>query len=158
MIRERSDLNFYFITKRPERFTEVLPDDWGEGYDNVRVCCTCENQEMTDKRLPVFLDLPIKHKEIIHEPMLEPISINRYLELYPGKIECISCGGESGDNARILKYEWVLNTRAQCIQHNVSFSFHQTGSYFEKDDRIYHIERKYQESQAAKAGIDAIFD
>ncbi|MGN0242280.1 MAG: hypothetical protein ACI4CS_11375 [Candidatus Weimeria sp.] len=105
----------------------MLPDDWGDGYDNVRVCCTCENQEMTDKRLSVFLDLPIKHKEIIHEPMLESISISRYLELYPGKIEC------------------------------VSFSFHQTGSYLEKDGRIYHIERKYQENQAAKAGIDAIF-
>lgn len=29
MIKERSDLNFYIITKRIERFSVFLPDDWG---------------------------------------------------------------------------------------------------------------------------------
>ena len=37
-------------------------------------CCTCENQNRADYRLPVFLELPIKHRTVIHEPMLEPVS------------------------------------------------------------------------------------
>jgi protein gp37 len=43
MMKERSDLTFYFITKRPDRFYASLPDDWGLGWDNIRICCTCEN-------------------------------------------------------------------------------------------------------------------
>ena len=80
MIRERSDCSFYMITKRPERIREVLPSDWGDGYENVEISCTCENQRMADKRLPIFLELPIPNKSIIHEPMLERINIRPYLK------------------------------------------------------------------------------
>ena len=52
MMKIRSDLHFYFITKRPQRFHEGLPEDWGDGYDNVHICCTCENQYEADTRLP----------------------------------------------------------------------------------------------------------
>ena len=68
MIRAREDLHFVIITKRIERFMECIPPDWGRGYENVTVCCTCENQEMADRRLPVFLEMPVRHKETIHEP------------------------------------------------------------------------------------------
>lgn len=54
MIRQRSDLHFAIITKRIHRFTQALPEDWGEGYPNVTILCTCENQEQADKRLPIF--------------------------------------------------------------------------------------------------------
>jgi protein gp37 len=153
-MEERSDLRFLFITKRPERFWESLPPDWGDGYQNVHICCTCENQETTDKRLPGFLKLPIKHRSIIHEPMLEAIDIRSYLEKYHDMIESVICGGESGNNARLCDYEWVLSTRKQCIEYNVPFSFRQTGANFRKGNRIYRIKRKHQMSQAARAGID----
>ena len=65
MMRERSDLWFYFFTKRIDRFMECIPPDWGDGYDNVLVGCTVENQAMADYRLPIFRQLPIKHKSII---------------------------------------------------------------------------------------------
>ncbi len=153
-IKERSDLYFFFITKRPERFWVSLPSDWGDGYQNVHICCTCENQKMADKRLPVFLELPIKHRAIIHEPMLEAINIRPYLERYKGRIENVTCGGESGSQARLCDYEWVLSTREQCIEYNVPFRFRQTGAKFRKGNRTYRIKRKYQMSQAARAGID----
>jgi len=35
MMKARPDLEFYFITKRPERFSVGLPSDWGDGYENV---------------------------------------------------------------------------------------------------------------------------
>ena len=156
MMRERDDLDFFFITKRPDRFYESLPGDWGSGYDNVTICCTCENQYQTDKRLPVFLELPIKHKHIIHEPMLEAINIEKYLEKYGPEIECVSVGGETGDGARMLDYAWVLNTHIQCVKYDVAFSFHQTGNTLKKGDKIYNIPRKDQELQAKKAGLDYV--
>ena len=154
MMKERQDLNFFFVTKRPNRFYISLPEDWDDGYENVHICCTCENQYQTDRRLPVFLNLPIRHKEIIHEPMLQEIHIEKYLEQYHDQIECVSCGGESGEGARLCDYGWIIITKMQCVEYGVPFHFHQTGSLFKRGSRIYHIDRKDQEEQARKSGID----
>lgn len=152
MMHRRSDLNFYIVTKRIDRFTVGLPSDWGDGYDNVTICSTCENQQTADYRLPILLDLPIKHREIIHEPMLEKIDIEKYLS--SGKIEEVTCGGESGPDARLCSFDWILSTREQCVRQNVHFHFKQTGANFLKDGKLYHIKRNMQMSQARKAGID----
>lgn len=151
MIRERSDLYFYFFTKRIDRFMECIPDDWGDGYDNVMVGCTIENQEMTDYRLPIFKSVPIKHKSLTIAPLLEHVDVSNYLD---ETIEEVSVGGESGVNARPCNYDWILDLRRQCVEKNVPFRFHQTGAYFIKDGKMYRIHRKYQLSQAHKAGID----
>lgn len=151
MISLRSDLHFFIISKRIDRFRVNLPLDWGEGYDNVTVCCTCENQEMADYRLPIYLDLPIKHKRIICEPLLEKINISQYLN---SSIECVSVGGESGEDARICNFDWILDIRNQCIENNVNFNFHQTGAKFMKDGKTYNIKRELQMKQAKKANID----
>lgn len=64
MMRERPDLHFLFLTKRIERFWNCIPDDWGDGYENVTIGCTVENQARADKRLSLFKTLPIRHKNI----------------------------------------------------------------------------------------------
>ena len=97
MIRIRSDLRFFFITKRIDRLMQVLPPDWGGGYENLAVGCTVENQAMADYRLPLLLDAPLRHKLVICAPLLGPLDIARYL--IPG-IEEVSVGGESGRPAR----------------------------------------------------------
>ena len=109
---------------------------------------------MTDQRLPLFLELPIRHKSIIHEPMLESINIRPYLKQYQNAIEQVTCGGESGPEARICNYAWVLDTMMQCVEYNVSFHFKQTGACFKRGSKIYQIERNDQMTQAAKANID----
>ena len=152
IMRYRSDLNYKIITKRPERIKECLPEDWWGGYKNVTIICTCENQETADKRIPVLLSVPIAHREIIHEPMLERIDIEKYLA--GGFIEAVTCGGESGNNARPCNYDWVLFTREQCMRNNVSFTFKQTGASFIKNGKHYSIERPLQMKQAKKADID----
>ena len=152
MVKQRQDLHFYIITKRIERFNVSLPGDWNDGYDNVTICATAENQKMADERLPILVDLPIKHKEIIHEPMLEEINIEKYLAT--GCVENVICGGESGENARICNYSWIINTRNQCIKYNVPFYFKQTGANFMKDGKVYKVDRKDQMKQASKANIN----
>ncbi len=151
MIRERSDCMFYFFTKRIDRFADCIPADWGDGYPNVLIGCTVENQAMADRRLPIFMSAPIRHKIITTAPLLEQINILPYLD---SSIEEVSVGGESGVNARPCHYDWILDLRRQCVEKNVPFRFHQTGAYFVKDGKLFRIMRKYQLSQAHKAGID----
>lgn len=151
MMRMRQDLMFYFFTKRIDRLEKCLPREWGEGFDNVIIGCTVENRAMADYRLPIFKSLPIKHKSIIVAPMLEHMDISAYID---EEIEEVSVSGESGADARVCDFEWVLDIRRQCIEKNVPFRFHQTGAHFIKDGKMYHIKRKYQLSQAAKAGIN----
>lgn len=151
MIRERSDCEFLFITKRITRFAQCLPEDWGAGYANVSVCCTVENQAKVDERLPVFRDAPIHHKMIVCEPLLEHIDLSEYLGDW---VESVNVGGESGEEARLCDYEWILDIRRQCIAANVPFCFRQTGANFKKDRKLYRIPRKLQSAQARKANIN----
>jgi protein gp37 len=151
MIQLRSDLHFLIITKRIDRFSVNLPPDWGDGYNHVTICSTCENQDRADYRLPILLSLPIKHKAIICEPLLEPVNLSRWLN---PSIESVTVGGESGSDARICDFGWVFDIRNQCLEKNISFHLRQTGARFVKDGRLYNIKRKDQHSQAAKAGID----
>jgi len=151
MIRERSDLHFLIVTKRIHRFKVNLPEDWEDGYDNVSICCTVENQEMANYRLPIFMTLPIKHRSIICEPLLGKIDLSSFLN---SSIKQVVVGGESGNEARVCDYDWVLDIRRQCMDAKVAFHFKQTGARFNKDGKVYRIERKFQHSQASKAKID----
>ena len=150
MMKERSDLHFLFLTKRIERFMDCIPSDWGEGYDNVTIGCTIENQDRADQRLSLFSKMPIKHKNIICQPLIEKIDIEKYLD----KVELVVVGGESDRNARTLDYNWVLDIRKQCIRKNVPFEFRQCGTHFLKDGKEYTIPTKQLMSQARKANIN----
>ena len=150
MIKERQDCTFLFLTKRIERFMECTPEDWGDGYDNVVVCCTIENQKNADYKLEIFSKLPIKHKCSTAQPLLQKIDIEKYLD----DIALVVVGGESDREARPLDYSWVLDIREQCIRKKVSFEFRQCGTYFIKDGKQYKLQTKDLCSQAKKAGID----
>ncbi|MEW9079358.1 DUF5131 family protein [Terrisporobacter glycolicus] len=150
MIKERSDLKFLFLTKRIDRFKNCIPKDWHDGYDNVIVCCTIENQNNADYKLSIFKDLPIKHKCITAQPLLENIDIQKYLD----DIELVVAGGESDYNARPLNYDWVLHVRNQCIKANVNFEFRQCGTYFLKDNKMYKLQVKDLCKQAKLANIN----
>jgi len=150
MIRERKDLHFHIITKRIDRFEQCAPPDWGEGWGNVTICSTCEDQERTDHRLPILLGLPIRHRQVICEPMLGEINMEKYLA--SGLIEHVVCGGESGNRARPCDFRWIREVRRECIRCGVPFTFKQTGAVFIKDGRTYNIERKDQMAQARRSG------
>ena len=154
MMRIRSDLQFVFFTKRIERLASVLPPDWGDGYENVVIGCTCENQARADERLPIFLSVPIAQRWIICEPLLGPIDLAPYLAT--GGVREVSAGGESGEGARVCDYEWVLGIRDACRAAGVAFSYHQTGALLRRDGRIWRIPRARQHEQAKRANIDII--
>lgn len=150
MMRERQDLNFLFLTKRIHRFMDCIPEDWGEGYGNVTVGCTVENQDRADDRLSIFRELPIRHKNIICQPLIGAIDLAPYLK----GVELVVVGGESDKNARPLDYAWVLSIREQCMARHVHFEFRQCGTHFIKDGRSYTLSVRDLCSQAKKAGIN----
>lgn len=151
IIKKRSDLSFVIITKRIVRFMDCIPSDWGEGYPNVQVICTMENQKQCDIRFPVFNKLPIKKKSVTCEPLLGPIDMEKYLS---PQIDVVVAGGESGIGARLCDYDWILDIRRQCVNKGVSFYFKQTGANFKKGDKTYNIPRYLQHKQAGKANIN----
>ena len=154
MMRQRPDLHFVFFTKRIHRLQSLLPPDWGDGYDNVTVGCTCENQARADERLPIFLSLPLLHREIVCEPLLSAIDLRNYLD--PAQIERVSVGGESGEQARVCDFTWVMQIRQACADAGVRMTYHQTGALLRRDNRVYHIPRRMQHEQARRADIDLL--
>ena len=132
----RPDVKFFLLTKRPERVRETLPPDFGDGWENIFFNVTCENQRRADERIPILLDLPFKHKGIMCAPFIERVSIEPYLA--DGQIEQVICGGENYDGARPLDFEWVKSLRAECMRHNVTFAFIETGTIFIKDGKLFH--------------------
>ncbi|MBP3658538.1 MAG: DUF5131 family protein, partial [Oscillospiraceae bacterium] len=129
---------------------QCAPADWGSGYENVVVCCTIENQRNADKKLSVFRSLPIKHKCITAQPLIERVDLESYLD----GVELVVVGGESDREARPLDYSWVLDIRAQCIRNQVNFEFRQCGTHFIKDGRAYTLQTRDLCRQARLAGIN----
>lgn len=152
IMRIRSDVNFHLITKRPERIKALLPDDWGEGWTNVDLGVTAENQRTAEIRLPILLELPFKYKGIMATPLLSDIQIEEYIS--SGKIDYVIAGGENYDGARSCRYEWVKSLYEQCVKYNVRFEFYETGYKFIKDGKLYTIPRLLQREQALKSGLN----
>ena len=67
IMRIRSDVKFFLLTKRPERILSCLPSDWKDGWENIMINVTAENQKRADERIPILLDLPfIKESYVLH--------------------------------------------------------------------------------------------
>jgi len=152
LMRIRSDVIFFLLTKRPERVTEHLPKDWGDGWDNIFFNVTAENQRRADERIPILLELPFKHKGVMCAPFIGQVSIRKYLET--GQIEQVLCDGENYDGARPCHFDWVRSLRQECIDNNVTFVFCGTGRRFIKDGRLYKLDGNgLQSQQAYKSGM-----
>ncbi|MBD5323123.1 MAG: DUF5131 family protein [Bacteroides sp.] len=155
IIKERSDVKFFLLTKRPDRVLQSLPPDWGNGWDNVFFNVTCENQRRADERIPILLELPFRHKGIMTAPLIGPVNIEPYLAT--GQIEQVIAGGENYDGSRPCDFDWVKSLSAQCRVHDVTFCFIETGTEFIKDGRRYHLQGKQLQSRMAhKAGVNHI--
>lgn len=132
IIKIRKDCIFDITTKRPERVLQCLPKDWGKGWNNVLINCTIENQQQANKRLPIYLDLPLVSYSIMAQPLLENLDLTIYLKTK--KINIINVEGEFITKqefiylARPCKYQWVKNLYEQCKIYNTNFAFTLTGS------------------------------
>lgn len=148
IIRQRPDVHFSLLTKRAERIEQCLPVDWGEGYDNVSVGVTTENQEMADKRLPILLSLPAKMRTINCSPLIGPLDLSPYLD--KTKIQLVLGGGENYDGCRVCRHCWIESLKQQCKEADIQFCFHETGTKFEYKDMVYTIPTKREQTEIAR--------
>ncbi len=153
IISLRPDVKFFLLTKRPERILKCLPKYWDDGWENVMLSVTCENQRRADERIPILLSLPFKHKGIMCAPFIGEISIKSHLA--SGQIEQVICGGENYDGARPCNFDWVKKLRSECVSYNVTFCFIETGTIFIKDGKRYNLPQKRVQSEMAyKSGMN----
>lgn len=149
IVRLRPDVEFFIPTKRISRFSDCVPSDWRDGWDNVIIAVSAENAQAAKERIPLLQQARIKHKSFIMSPLLEAVDITSYLS--SGDIELVSVGGESYENARECSFDWVLDLKKQCDSFGVPFDFHQTGTNFVYNGRRYLIPHHKEYGQAKKA-------
>ena len=155
IIRQRKDVKFFILTKRPERVKDNLPTDWEDGYENVIFNVTCENQIRADERIPILLELPFKHKGIMCAPFIGKVNIDKYLDT--GKIEQVIVGGENYDGARPCNFDWVKSLGESCKKRDITFCFMETGTVFIKDGKTYNLpDKDLQSRMAFKSGVNYI--
>ena len=153
MMKIRSDVVFLLLTKRPERVLQCLPGGWGDGWENIFLNVTCENQRRADERIPLLLLFPFKYKGLHCAPLLGYVKVGNYFE--SGQIEQVACGGENYGGTRPCDFKWVRSLRDECVSRNITFCFMETGTVFIKDGREYRIDSKQlQNLQAYKSGMN----
>lgn len=121
IIRATPHLTYQILTKRPQRIEKCLPSDWGDGWPNVWLGCTCENQQMFWERWQYMEHLCAVVRFISAEPLLAPLVI----EGQSDSIDWLIVGGESGPNKRAMDPSWVRSLREQCKRTGIPFFFKQ---------------------------------
>lgn len=111
---------FLILTKRPKNMKDCF-DTYNESFlsfKNLWLGVTAENQKRAGERIPILLQIPAAVRFVSLEPLLEPISLKKWL--WPqeeedagvttiGDINWLILGCESGPKRRPCKIEWMEN-------------------------------------------------
>lgn len=128
IIRRTPHLTYQILTKRPERIIGHLPADWGinphDGYHNVWLITSCENQEYADERVDKLRSVNARTIGLSLEPLLGPIVLT---ENQLRDVSWVIVGGESGPEAREMNLDWARSLRDQCAQFKIPFFMKQLG-------------------------------
>ena len=73
--RECGRLDWLLLTKRPQNTLKMLPSDWGDGYPNVWLGITAEDQTYFDQRWKHLQKIPTVIKFISYEPAIGPLRL-----------------------------------------------------------------------------------
>lgn len=136
IIRATPHLTYQILTKRPELVHDRLPADWGNGYPNVWLGVSVEDQENADRRIPLLLEIPAAVRFLSCEPLLGPLNLTAYLlsgwHKWEPKLHWVICGGESGPGYRPMKVEWARSILDQCRNAGIAFFMKQLGGWPDK--------------------------
>lgn len=146
LIRRTPWLDWQLLTKRADRIAECLPDDWGDGYPNVWLGVTVEDQQRAEGRIPKLVDVPAVVRFLSVEPMLGEIDLFGDLSdgipgpavkeafdqwesvVYLPMIDWVIVGGESGPKARPFDLVKAGRIVADCDYWGVPVFVKQLGS------------------------------
>ncbi len=125
LICECRRLDWLMLTKRPENIEKMVPLDWGDGYRNVWLGVTAEDQKWFDHRWKHLRNIPAVIKFISYEPAIGPLRLPKHGP-FP---DWLISGGESGGGARPLDPQWLRDVIADCRLRGVAPFHKQWGSY-----------------------------
>lgn len=118
---------FQILTKRVNRMHDFFQDR-KKVPANCWVGTTVENENAV-RRIEWLNDIKqAKVRFLSCEPLLSNI---QEMHHHLWNIDWVICGGESGNQARPMQKEWVLNLKRQCDEQGVPFFFKQWGTYGE---------------------------
>lgn len=84
LIRDTPALEWLLLTKRPGNMPSMLPNDWGDGYANVRLGVTVENQVELERRVPALFRIPHRLAPFLSaEPLLERLDLRAVSQFMP---------------------------------------------------------------------------
>lgn len=152
LIEATPHLDWLLLTKRPQNIRKMLPDPrtgvqpWGDGWPNVWLGTTAEDQAEADRRIPKLLDVPAAVHFVSAEPLLGPIDFRFGVHHHPANniknpavqalvaasrkrlgptLDWVIAGSESGHGARPCDLDWVRGIRDQCTAAGVPFFWKQ---------------------------------
>lgn len=146
LMQECRYLDFQVLTKRPENINSMIEqatgfsdsEMWFYTAPHVWIGTSVENQETADQRIPELLSVPAKVRFLSMEPLLGPVDLwganyrnphggyTGAATSWPGGVQWVIVGGESGHGARPMHPDWVRSLRDQCQAANVPFFFKET--------------------------------
>jgi protein gp37 len=125
LIKSCRRLDWLLLTKRPQNISKMLPSDWNDGYPNVWLGISAENQLRFDSRWKHLTKIPALIKFVSYEPALGPLRLPK-----TGPVpDWLISGGESGPGARPSAPLWIRDIIADCHRHGVAAFHKQWGQY-----------------------------
>ncbi len=123
LVRRCPNLVFQILTKRPERILNHLPRDWSDGYQNVWLGVSIENDDYA-WRADCLREIPARVRFISAEPLLGSLP-----SLTLDGIHWLIVGGESGPGFRHMESQWARSLRDRALKAGVAFFFKQSSAH-----------------------------
>ena len=144
IIRQRKDLNWLILTKRPERIKQCLPPDWGQqGWANVWLGVTIESDKYKHRLLTlhelkttssvfktfVSYEPAIGWLDLANDDVITSVEFER--------LDWLIVGGESGNDNGDYRYrpadlKWFEDIGQQCMEANIPLFVKQMGTHLSK--------------------------
>lgn len=122
VIQETPYHTYQILTKRADRMLHYLSKR--EIPKNIWLGVTVENKKEGLPRIDQLRQLEATVLFLSVEPLLEDLG-----KINLKNIDWVIVGGESGNKARPMGKEWVVNIKKQCEEADVAFFFKQWGTW-----------------------------
>lgn len=139
IIRKCPQHTFQILTKRPERILKCLPEDWGDGYENVWLGVSVGSNKGMN-RIHEMRFIPAKGRFISFEPLHEEINLNLDITTMIQYSWAI-IGGESGHDTgkyryRPCKLEWIESMVKELQGFGMAVFVKQLGTHLAKELKL----------------------